>query len=172
MNENGYIFTRDQFVQMLARKWFPERTDRESRVLLAFLSRHHQDYDEIRFSVRVGEGLAPDPTHLPAVQQNTAFSTKKRIDCLARSGSHWTIIEVKERVSPASLGQIRTYRHLWLTEHPDAEDPELVVCGAFSDPDTIRALTADGITIYLYPPEESPGPDADRDRRSDAGSPP
>lgn len=152
--DDGYLFTRDDFVQMLARKWFPERTDRESGVIRDYLAAHHQEFDRLTFGKRVGAGLAPDPEHLEGVQRNTARFTKKRIDILAWSGSQPTIIEVKERVTPASLGQILTYRQLFLEENPDALDPRLVVIGRYSDEDTIRALTGHGVTVHTYDPAD------------------
>lgn len=157
---NGYTFGREKFAELLLRKYFPERTDRESGVLLAYLVAHADEFDEVTFSVRIGKGLEPNPEHLPGVQANTRFSTRKRIDMLARRGELYTIVECKERVTPASLGQITTYKHLFLEEHPDAIDPALVVIGRYSDEDTIRALQANGVTVYLYPPDDTPRADA------------
>jgi hypothetical protein len=160
MHDDGYLFTRDDFVQMLARKWFPERTDRESGVIRDYLAAHHHEFDRFTFSKRVGQGVAPDPAHLEGVQRNTVFSSRKRIDILAGSGSHPTLIEVKERVTPASLGQILTYRSLFLEEHPDADEPSLVVIGRESDPDTLAVLQAHGVTVYLYAAADAAGVDA------------
>lgn len=155
--EEPYKFAQADFATLLLRKFYPERTDRESTVLRDYLLEHLAEFDSISFSVRIGTGLAPDPTHLPGVQRNTVFSSQKRMDFLARSGTHWTIGEVKERVTPASLGQIQTYRHLFLEELPDATEPALVVIGRYSDADTIRVLQAHGITVYLYAPADAGG---------------
>ena len=154
---DGYLFTRDDFVQMLARKWFPERTDRESGVIRDYLAAHHQEFDRLTFGKRVGAGLEPDPPHLEGVQRNTARFTKKRIDILAWTGNQATIIEVKERITPASLGQILTYRQLLLEEIPDAIEPRLVVIGRYSDEDTIRALVGHGVTVYTYAAPDAVG---------------
>lgn len=155
--DDGYLFTRDDFVVMLARKWFPERTDRESRVMIEYLAAHHVEFDRLIFGKRVGAGLEPDPSHLEGVQRNTSRFTKKRIDILGWTGNQPTIVEVKERITPASLGQILTYRQLLLEEMPDAPEPRLVVIGRYSDDDTIRALTGHGVTVYVYPAPEPAG---------------
>lgn len=146
----GYDFTSDDLTTLLLRRFYPERTDRESTVIRDWLLAHGADYDRFSFSVRVGQGQTPDPSHLDSVQQSTVFSTRKRIDILAWQGSLPTIVEVKERVTPASLGQILTYRHLFLEEHPDAPDPRLVIIGRYSDPDTLQSLSAHGIDVFLY----------------------
>src|SRR5262245_8151124 len=106
-------------------KFYPERTDGESAVIRDFLLEHLEEFDSVDFSVRIGEGITPDPSHLPGVQRQTAFNSKKRIDVLAWRGPQPVIVEVKQRVTPASLGQILTYRNLWLEEHPDGLVPEL-----------------------------------------------
>jgi len=155
--DDGYLFTRDDFVQMLARKWFPERTDRESSVIRDYLAAHHQEFEQLTFGKRVGAGLEPDPAHLEGVQRNTTRFTKKRVDILGKAGAQYTIIEIKERITPASLGQILTYRQLLLEEMPDALEPRLVVVGRYSDEDTLRALTGHGVTVYTYDPPDAAG---------------
>lgn len=157
MAPNGYHFDRGDFARVLLMKFYPERTDGESAVIRDFLLDHIDEYDSVDFSVRVGEGLTPDPTHLPGVQAQTAFNSKKRIDVLAYRGKQPVIVEVKQRITPASLGQILTYRHLWLQENPDGLVPELVVVGRTSDADTIASLTAHGVTVYVYDPTDNPG---------------
>lgn len=157
---NGYPFDSAQFQELLLRTYFPERTQRESGVIRDYLVAHHNEFDRIAFSVRVGQGIAPDPTHLPGVQANTAYSSKKRIDILGWRASQPVIIEAKERVTPAALGQLQTYRHLFSEDYPDAEDPELVCIGRYSDDDTLRALGANGVTVYLYPAADTAPPPA------------
>lgn len=158
MHLDGYGYDRNDFALLLIRKHYPERTDGESHVIRAFLLEHLQDFDRLAFSKRVGHGIKPDPTHLPAVQANTAFSSMLRIDILAWRGNLPIIIEVKQDVTPASLGQILTYRHHFLEEFPESSEPELVVVGRTANPDAITALQAHGVTVYLYP---DAGPRAD-----------
>lgn len=148
---DGYAYDKNDFALLIIRSHFPERTDGESHVIRAFLLEHLEDYDRITFSKRVGHGITPDPAHLPAVQANTAFSSMLRIDILAWRGTVPVIIEVKQDVTPAALGQILTYRHHLLEEFPTAPEPELVVVGRTANPDAIVALQAHGVTVYLYP---------------------
>jgi hypothetical protein len=148
--QGDYVFDAPDFSLLLIRKAFPERTDGESVVIRAFLLAHLREFDRLIFGKRVGQGEPPDPTHLPAIQLQTRLNTQKRIDLLAYRGTQPIIIEVKQRVTPAALGQILTYRHHFLEESPDAPEPELWVVGRESDADTLAALTAHGVTVYLY----------------------
>jgi hypothetical protein len=146
----GYDFTRDDFPMLLVRKFYPEKTDRETPVIRDFLLNHIHDFDRISFSVRVGEGatLLPD---LPAgVARSAARSSKKRIDILGWRGQTPTIVEVKERVVADALGQLLMYRQLLLQENPNADEPRLVAIGRYSDPDTLQALATQGVDVYLY----------------------
>lgn len=149
--EEGTRVGRADFALLLLRKTFHERTDGESIVMRAFLLAHIEQFDSLTFGKRVGKGLEPDPAHLPGVQANTAFSSKLRIDILGYQGPQPVIIEVKQRVTPATLGQILTYRHHFLEENPDAPEPQLVVVGRDASEDAVTALQAHGVTVYLYP---------------------
>jgi hypothetical protein len=151
MAQGDYVYDPNDFALLLIRSHFPERTDGESVVIRAFLMEHLREFDRIIFGKRVGQGEPPDPTHLPAIQRQTTLNTQKRIDILAFRGAQPIIIEVKQRVTPAALGQILTYRHHFLEENPDAPDPELWVVGRESDADTLAALGAHDVTVYLYP---------------------
>ena len=148
---SGYDFGKEDLTTLLIRRFFPERTDRESKIIHAWLEARGRDFDRWSFSVRVGTGVAPDPSHLPGVQYNTVFSSRKRIDILCWKGDQPSIGECKLRVNPQALGQLHTYRHLWLEENPNAREPRLFAIGAFSDDDTIRVLNANGVDVFLYP---------------------
>lgn len=146
----GYDFHRDTFPELLLRRFYPEKTDRESGVLRDFLVRHLHDYDRVSFSVRIGEGIAPDPTHLPGVQRSTAFSSRRRIDMVLWQAQRVTLCEAKDRLRHDVLGQLLSDRQLWLEERPDDFEPTLIAIGRSSDPETERILSAHGIEIYIY----------------------
>lgn len=160
MSDNGYAFDQAEFARLLIMKSYPEKTDDESAVLRDYLLAHLHEFDRVQFSVRVGEGTPADPAHLEGVQRQTAFVTRKRIDMLGWKGTQLFLHEVKQRVQPSALGQIQTYAHLYLEEHPDAPEPTLVVVGRYSDPDTLRVLAANGVTVYLYEAAPDRGRDA------------
>jgi hypothetical protein len=146
----GYDFIREQFPELLIRRFFPEKTDRESGLLKEFLARHLHEYDRVSFSVRIGEGIAPNPSHLPGVQKSTAFSSRRRIDMVLWHGPEVTICEAKDRLRHDVLGQLLSDRQLWLEERPDDGEPKLVAIGRTSDAEIERILTAHGIALYIY----------------------
>ena len=157
---SGYDYTRATLLELFLRIQFPERTPRESALIRDFLQEHILDYDDYSFTVRVGQGESPNPNHLPGVQRQTVTNSQMRIDMIAWSGGLPFIFEVKERANHHGIGQLFTYRHLWMEEHPDAPEPQLAVIARIIAPDMVPVYANSGITVYLYPPESGGGGDA------------
>jgi hypothetical protein len=150
MADIGTLYGPDDFAMLLLQKSFSEKTDKQSAVMRDYLQQHINDFDRLAFNVRVGQGAALDTSTPASTQAQTTFVTQKRIDILGYRGQQPIIVEAKTRVDPSTLGQVLTYRQLWLEDNPDAPIPELVVIGRTSDDDTIRVLGSHGITVYLY----------------------
>lgn len=149
---NGYWFTAADLPRLVIASYYPERTDSESSVIRDYLNAHGTEFDTLGFSVRVGQALEPDPTHLIGVQRSTIYSTRKRIDFVGIKGDLHTLVEAKQRVQPSALGQILTYRKLYLEEHPDVHNVRMIVIGRYSDNDTVNSLNAHGVDVAIYTP--------------------
>ena len=156
-----YKWERHELAELLLRKWFPENTALETGITKDWLLAHGEEYDRFEFNLRVGQGTAPNPEHLPGVQKSTAFSTRKRIDVVAWRGEQPTIVEVRERITPEVVGKIMTYRQLFMEDFPDTAEPLLLAVGRYSDADTIRVCQSHSISVLLYAsPAEPPQPAA------------
>lgn len=151
---NGYWFTDSDLPNLVIANYYPERTDQESGVIRDYLHAHGTEFDVFGFSVRVGQALAPDPTHLIGVQRSTIYSTRKRIDFVGIKGELHTLVEAKQRVQPSAIGQILTYRKLYLEEHPEVHDVRMIIIGRYSDADTVNSATAHGIDVLIYTPPD------------------
>ena len=152
-----YEFTRADLGQLVIGMQFPERTRWESALLTHFLMAHGLDYDRYQVSVRVGQGRPADPTHDPAIQQQTVEGSKLRIDLLAHIGNQPFIYEVKRRANHHAIGQLLTYQHLYAEEHPDEPPARLGVIAATIDPDLERVFLAQGIPVYVYADDDGGG---------------
>lgn len=147
---NGYWFTAADLPKLQVAKYYPERTSKESDVIRDYLNAHGADFEQIGFSVRCGQALKPDPTHLIGVQKSTIYSSRKRIDVVGVFGGQVTLVEAKARIEPSALGQILTYRKLWMQDNPGVGEPRLVLIGRYSDTDTVDACTAHGVNVFIY----------------------
>lgn len=152
MAVEGYDFGPDRFEELLLRRFFPEKTDHESALLLDYLAAHGREFDQWSFSVRIGEGLTPDPAHLPGVQANTVRSSRRRIDFVGMQGRQAFLVEMKTRVGHAVMGQLLSDAQLWIEEFPSEPAPRLVAIGRTSTEEDLRVLTAHGIDVLLYEP--------------------
>lgn len=153
----GYDFGPESFEELLLRRFFPEKTEHESKLLLEFLVEYRRTFDRVSFSVRVGQGLTPNVEHEPGVQRASAFSSRRRIDFVGMQGLQATLVEAKTRVGHAVLGQLVSDRLLWLKEFPDGPEPLLVAVGRTSTPEDLETVTAHGITVLLYPEADAAG---------------
>lgn len=152
---NGYWFTAVDLPKLQVEIYYPERTARESGVIRDYLLAHGGEFDRFGFSVRVGQALQPDPTHLIGVQKSTIYSSRKRIDLVGVKGDAVTLVEAKQRIEPGALGQMLTYRKLFLEDNPDVHDARMVLIGRYSDTDTVNAATAHGVDVLIYTPTPS-----------------
>jgi len=148
---SGYDWTRDEFARLLLQKWIPERSDVESALIIDFLHAHLDEFDAIRFSVRVGQGATPAGDVLPQVRANFTRSTQKRIDVVGYQGRTVVLMEAKTHASHELLGQLLVDSHLWLEEHPDEPPPRLVAIARTLNEDAQRAFAANGIDLFVYP---------------------
>jgi hypothetical protein len=146
----GYDYSRDTLLELFLRMQFPERTPKESALIRDFLQVHIHEYERYSFTVRVGAGTPANPDHLPGVQRQTVLNSQMRIDMLAWQGEQPWIFEVKERAIHAAIGQLLTYRHLWMEDNPDEREPRLAVIARTIEPDMERVFRAAGVDVYLY----------------------
>lgn len=153
----GYDYTRDDILKLSIRMQFPERSAVESAIIWDFLLAHGMEYDRFSITVRVGQGVRPDPTHLPGVQRQTWTNSQLRIDLMTWAGAQPFIWEVKLRANHHAIGQLVTYRHLWMEDNPDALEPRIGVIARYIDPDLERVYQANGITAYIYEPRPGDG---------------
>jgi hypothetical protein len=168
---NGYDYDRSTLLTLFVGMQFPERTPRESALIADFLRAHIDEYERYSFTVRVGQGAAPNPEHLPGVQRQTVTNSQLRIDMLAWQGAQPFIFEVKDRAIHAAIGQLLSYRHLWMEDNPDALEPRLAVIARTIEPDMERVYRASEITVYLYPPAAGDGGTTDGGVPANNGAP-
>lgn len=147
---DGYDYTREQLAALIVRMQFPERSAVESAIIAQFLQAHLLEYDRYSITVRVGQGVTPNPDHLEGVQRQTRTNSQMRIDMMAWQGSQPWIFEVKLRANHHAIGQLVTYRHLWMEDNPDAPPPQLAVLARTIEPDMPGVFAANGITVYLF----------------------
>jgi hypothetical protein len=154
---SGYDYDRATLTKLLAMFRLPERSATESALVADFLSAHISEYSDFNFTVPIGQGRPANPAHDPGVQASTVRSSRMKIDMIAWQGDQATIFEVKQRATHYALGQAITYRHVWMLDNPNANEPRLAIIARSIEPDMVSVFDAQGVTVYLYATDTAPG---------------
>lgn len=128
---------------------YPHLIGEDSSVWDRFILKYPEKFDTVDYDVHVGKGA--DTDIIPRLEEKRYWAdlTKKRIDVIAYKDNFVTIIEVKKRVSLATLGQILGYKFLYLREHPEISVlSTLIVCSAI-DQDDKDVLGHHGINFVV-----------------------
>ena len=134
----------------LARTVYPGMIESESRVLRQFVLHHGSEYDELRFNVRIGEGV--DARSFVSVDAARAYEqlTKARPDTIAfRHPDQATIVEAKDVWTNEAVWQLLGYRDLYRGAFPDHR-VALVGIAAAALPTAINLSRMNGIRVLVY----------------------
>ncbi len=83
-------------------------------------------------------------------------NVSKRIDALAETENEIWIIEVAKSPGLRALGQVQTYRALWLEDPKIAKIEKVVIVGQEVDQDVISAAAMYGVLTYIMPLARQP----------------
>jgi len=137
----------------------------EILVLETWLESNHARYTKLEFDVHIGLGRDPGSLYSDADRQGWIRKTQKRIDAVLWQDTFPTLVEVKRRATPSALGQLITYRNLWLAEGRSVRIPSLLLICANCDPDLQLALSAEQIETAQVSPDWSRLREPTRDRK-------
>lgn len=138
--------------QLLELSRYPGRFEPEHAVVADWLQARGSFYDRIEFNVHLGSGIVPPATLVEPWLSNAIRSTQKRADVIAWLPEGVVIIEAKGRATSDALGQLMTYKALWLDGHPTTPVIGLEVICRRINADDQAAFTANGVTIRVYEP--------------------
>ena len=115
----------------------------------AWLTKHRGDYSSALINVLVGAGFDPGPSYPDNIRAMSLRVTKRRIDIVAFTGLQPTLIELKDRIGLSAIGQLLTYKTLYLALNPLSPVPLLMAVGHDLGPDVTTGLSEYGIRWEL-----------------------
>ncbi len=119
---------------------YPHLLGEDIPIWSRFIVLHPDKFHTVDYDVHVGIGSNVSPEDETKITDQWQNLTRKRIDVIAWKNQQPTIIEVKKRVTLATLGQVLGYRYLFRKENPDIQSPALlIVCESIS-PDDVSCL--------------------------------
>lgn len=108
-------------------------------------------FDRVEFEVRLGNGTEPLSTFTDEQRADHKRQTQMRCDAVAWDREFPTLVEVKKRLDTNAIGQLLTYRLLFMADHPGVPEPQMVAVGERADPDVSSSANAHGIDVEIYP---------------------
>lgn len=138
------------YEQLLLQLRLPGLMIDEHNVAMRWLEQKGGLYDEINFNVPLGPIPPTDVPMDDSQRKQYEFLYRTKADIVARSGTAWTIIEVKKRATKGALGQLAHYRYWFLKEHPDVQTVFVRVIAEWSDAGIAETLLAHDVDLELY----------------------
>lgn len=113
-----------------------------------FLKLHGNKYNAFEYDVCVGEGTPPVEGIPEFAKKDWLDLTKKRIDVIGFKPNCIDIIEIKPRAGLSSLGQLLSYKTLFLQTKKITLPVRLVLVTNFLTPD--EKINYDLHNIFIY----------------------
>lgn len=130
----------------------------ENAVAKAYLAKHANDFDRVELNVGLGPGITL-PWDAPAwVQKSATAGTRSRADMILYRGDYATIVEVKDRIYAAAMGQLLSYWHLLRDDNPKLLTIYKVAAGQSIQDGITPTLHTYGVEVELFPAAWIPPP--------------
>ena len=140
-----------QLAGMFEQGPFPGLNVYEDELARRWLREWYPLFDEVRFQVHVGGGVDPGAEYDASMRRMYQYNSQKRMDMVASAAGYVWLVEIKQRIELAALGQLLGYRYLWLLEHTDHfQHVELCALGYEIGEDVAAVLRAHGVRLALY----------------------
>lgn len=137
------------FNRLITARWFPGLPEKEFQVARRWLSDNRDNYDRVTFNARLGPGHDAPEHYDPAVREAIRANSQKRVDIAAWRGEQPFIIELKDRIGFAVLGQLLGYQALWMKDDPASLQPKLIAAGWTIMTDCQEVFESFGIAVEL-----------------------
>lgn len=133
----------------MVRPLFKHMLPAEVQLWERFLRLHGGKWTRYEYDLHVGEGIPLKPEWPGNIKAMAYEVTAKRIDAVGFMPGEITIFEVKPDAGLAAIGQLVSYRELYLRQFTPPERIRLAVVTDNILPDEVYVYEKQGIEIYL-----------------------
>lgn len=123
----------------------------EARMWADFLTGANIPPNQLAYDVELGNGMTPQPDWPDFVKRMVAHLTRKRADVVWTTPNAIYIIEIKSRIGTTLVGQLLTYRLLYIQQFKPQQPVEIIALAKRLAPDMDIILEALGIAYFLLP---------------------
>lgn len=143
-------FPREQLDRLVDRTSLPGIDPTELRVTREWIRREGSQYDELRFNVRVGDGVALVGDYTEKFKADWLERTRLRLDLVAWTApASATLVESKVLWTNDAVWQLLSYRDQYRVEFPDHGVRLVGVCEAYT-PSAATLAGGFGIRLHVY----------------------
>jgi len=128
---------------------YPHMLPAEREIWHRFIRTREAEFLSLTYDLHLGEGIPPPPDASEQVRKVIEATSKKRVDAIGETDRDIWIFEVKERGGMSALGQLLTYRYLYMKEYRPTKPVRLALVCSRLEPDVSSVLQAQGIEIYV-----------------------
>lgn len=128
-------------------KKYPHLMVSDIRIWEHYLETVNHGFSSFEYDVHVGEGLLVDTEWEPEIKRMAVALSEKRIDVVGWKGEIPVIIEVKPAASMSAIGQVLSYRELYIERFGKSISPLLMIVTDRELPDTKFLCNRFGIRL-------------------------
>jgi hypothetical protein len=128
---------------------YPHMMAEDTLVWTRFLQTESHRLKEVWYDVHVGQSVIFDMGLSDLEQRIADGVTRKRIDVVASVGGGFWIIEVKPHASMYAVGQVLTYRRLFVKEYRPKGIASAVIVADSYDPDLLGQFDEMGVLVFV-----------------------
>ena len=114
-----------------------------------YLASTGEEFLSLVYDLHLGDGAPVQPEWTPGTRAVVAAVSRKRVDVIGETSDSVIIFEVKPRAGMGAMGQLLTYRELYLREMRPTKPLRMVVVCERVEPDVPRVYGQYGIEIAL-----------------------
>jgi hypothetical protein len=123
----------------------------DARIWDAFVYLHANVFDNVQYDYHVGEGVARQPGWDDSLYKMAKIITQRRIDVIGWKNQQPWLIEVKQSPGVSAVGQLISYKELYLRDNPAHINVQLYLVCDRLDQDIAYVLNQRNIFFTVVP---------------------
>lgn len=127
---------------------YPHMFPKDIEIWERFLEKYAADYSGFIYDWKVGSGTEPLPELNEPYASMQKTLSKYRVDVIGVKDGFYELIETKPQAGPSAVGQIISYRNLFLKDYGGHREVVPVIVTDYERPD-IRQVASDMGVKYI-----------------------
>lgn len=128
---------------------YPHMNKRDKEIWERFIDKYPDVYKQCQYDFHVGEAPPFNTLDDDGTDRNQDMLYRLRIDVIAGSPLGVDIIEVKPSAGPATIGQIKSYKMLYVRDEEPAGDVGMIIVTDKENPNMQWLCAQEGVKLIV-----------------------